>query len=257
MKINWGYLLLGIMLTVIVVQGAVLYFRESAILRAIEPEPVMDVPVPVPNPVLDSNLHSDLIKALEAEAGMPLSRIAELIISDEAVRSEPYLDSEGKVTIGVGRSLSANGVSVAELHALVPIPEYRLMLEKSTVRNGRILISDLGLAKQIFSKPLTEHDIALLLVNDLKQTKSDAVLVFGADWEQIDTVRQEVIVNLVFNLGLPHFQGFHNFIDAVKKQEWQRAATELLLSEAARQNIARYHRDATVIQTGDERYFGL
>ena len=257
MKINWGYLLLGIMLVVIVVQGAFLYSRESEVLRAIDPEPVIDAPVPVPKPVPTSNPHSDLVKALESEAGMPLARIAGLIISDEAVRSEPYLDSEGQVTIGVGRSLSTNGISVAELHALVPIPEYRTILEKGTVRNGRVLISDLALAKQVFSKPLTQHDIALLLVDDLKQTKSDAVSVFGADWEQIDTVRQEVIVNLLFNLGLPHFRSFHEFIDAVKKQEWQRAASELLLSEAARRNIARYHRDATVIQTGDERYFEL
>ena len=63
--------------------------------------------------------HDAIIKQIEDDAGMFLSRVAQLIIKEEGVRSRPYLDSGGQVTIGIGRNLTGNGVSVAELQAIV------------------------------------------------------------------------------------------------------------------------------------------
>ena len=201
--------------------------------------------------------HLSHVQSIEKEAGMPLSRIAKLIIRDEGVRTKPYLDPNGVVTIGIGRSLETNGVSIVELHALNSTPDYRTILNKTTVQNGRIKIKTLADANKIFTRPLDKHDLELLLTDDLKVTKADAVTVFGDTWDKIDTVRQEAILDVIYNLGLTHFKGFHNFIASVKKQDWQKAASDLLLSEAARENITRYHRSASVIQTGDEKYFDL
>jgi lysozyme len=36
------------------------------------------------------------------------------LISDEGLRTEPYIDTVGKMTIGVGRNLDDNGISQAE-----------------------------------------------------------------------------------------------------------------------------------------------
>jgi lysozyme len=36
------------------------------------------------------------------------------LISDEGLRTEPYIDTVGKMTIGVGRNLDDNGISPAE-----------------------------------------------------------------------------------------------------------------------------------------------
>ena len=204
------------------------------------------------------NPHKEYIDRHEKEAGMPLTRIASLIIKEEGIKPFPYLDSRGTVTIGIGRSLQTNGISTTELHAIIPVPEYKAILLKGIVRDGRILISTISLAKQVFPNPLTEHDMMLLLTDDLKTTQQDAVKVFGSNvWGKVERVRKEAIVDLIYNLGLTHFRGFTHFIDDVKKQDWGKAASDLLMSEAARQNIARYHRIASVIQTGDERYFGL
>ena len=70
--------------------------------------------------------------------------------------------------------------------------------------------------------------------------------------------RRSIIVDVLFNLGLPHFKQFVEFIKAVKAGNWDVAASELLLIQrGTRKNIVRYHRNAVVIQTGDAQYFGL
>ena len=97
----------------------------------------------------------------------------------------------------------------------------------------------------------------LLLTDDLNMVRKQAESVFGSQWLQIDAIRREAIIDVVYNLGLPHFKEFKKFIAAVTAKKWHDAAAELLLSKAARQNITRYHRAAAVIETNDERYFEL
>lgn len=224
--------------------------------RAYEVPPSPD-PSVVESSQIDASVspHTDIVRLIEQQAGMPLSNVARLIIDEEGVQSEPYQDATGYVTIGVGRSLQTNGVSTAELFAIVPEPDIRFIMENTTITRGRIKIESLAAANRIFPNPLTEHDLELLLLNDLKNVKMEAVSVFGKDWHKIDTVRQVAIIDIMFNLGLPHFKTFEKFINAVKAQDWKTAASELLLSEAARQNYSRYNRVSLVIDTGDKDYF--
>lgn len=218
---------------------------------------------PMPEPHLAENSqrtvspHKEKVDYLQQQAGTHLSRIARLIIAEEGIGTKAYQDKRGYVAIGIGRSLQTNGISTQELFAIVSEPDVRFIMEHTKITKGRILIDSLDIANRIFSNPLTEHDLELLLMDDLKNTKSEAVRVFGDAWYQIDPVRQEAVIDILFNLGLPHFKGFVNFIDAVKQQDWKTAASELLLSEAARQNYTRYNHVALVIDTGDEHYFNL
>ena len=244
--------------------GAVVYVagQEERILKRLEPAsnpeavPPVETPTETPKPPAETrNPHTEVIGQIESGAGMKLSRIARLIIRDESKRFRPYGDPPH---IGVGRNLRDNGISVAELQAIIKEIDYDVVLKETHVENGRVHIHSLDLANRIFPKSLTEHDIGLLLTDDLNTTRKDAVTVFGQSvWNAIDGVRKEAILDVVFNLGLPHFKTFVNFIGAVKANDWDKAAAELLLSEAARENILRYHRNATVLQTGDAKYFGL
>ena len=212
-------------------------------------------PIAAPSPAVKT--HEDKIKKIEDDAGMFLSRVARIIIKDEGVRARPYLDGDSQVTIGIGRNLTGNGVSIDELHAIVDPVDYRHILSHASVKGGRVYIHSLEAAARVFPQPLTKYDITMLLTDDLNNVRKEAEQVFGTSWEGIDLVRREVIVDLLYNLGLTRFRQFKKFIAAVKASKWHESATELLLSEAARQNITRYHRDATVLQTGDERYFGI
>ena len=133
---------------------------------------------------------------------MRLSRIAELIIRDEGKRKRPYADTGGAPSIGVGRNLRDNGISVAELQAIVNDIDYDVVLKETHVQNGRVRIGSLDLANRIFPNPLTEHDIGLLLTDDLNNVRREAVSVFGQSvWGLIDGVRKESIIDILFNLG--------------------------------------------------------
>ena len=173
-----------------------------------------------------------------------LSRVATLIILDEGVRSRPYKDSNGTPTVGVGRNLSGNGISIAELKAIAGELDYDLLLQETHIENGRVRIKSLDLANRIFVKPLTKADIHLLLLDDLKSTQNDALTVFGAElWGKIGENRKEALLDTIFALGLPHFKEFEKMIGAIKAGNWSDAATELLKSEAADEAPGRFFRN--------------
>lgn len=187
---------------------------------------------------------------------MKLTQVAVLITRDEGYRDRPYLDEGGAVTIGVGRSLSTNGLSLDELYTLAPNVDHRLLLSQALVKNGRIMLLTLQHADQVLPRALTEDDVHLLLVNDLREFVREAKTVFP-EWDSIDPPRREAILDVLFNNGLPHFKKFEDFIADVKARDWEKAGDDLLLSEAARENIVRYFRNASVIRTGDARHFQL
>ena len=220
----------------------------------IEPvAPVLDAPLPPP----DISPHKDIVARHAVEAGTRLSRISRLIIRDEGNKNKLYLDGKDIVKIGVGRSLQTNGLSIQELYAIVPEIDHEYVFSNTEVRHARVYIDKLAVANLIFVDPLTKHDIDLLLTDDLKNVTADAINVFGEQWNNISEPRREAIIDTIFNLGLTHFKGFHNFIGAVKNQDWNKAADELLLSQAARKHILRYHRNSAVVRSGDAKYFEL
>ena len=205
---------------------------------------------------LNIQKHSVLLDRCEKEAGTQLSRIAKLIIREEGVRSVVYVDKVGKPTIGVGRSLATNGLSLAELVAITPNPDLEIIITRTEVRNGRIYLPNIQVAHEVLPEPLTEDDIHLLLVDDLKNVAKEAKQVFK-NWDTIDEPRREALLDLLFNLGLTHFKTFKKFIASVQAENWNDAARELLLSVAARQNPTRYIRNMKVIETGNAKYFDL
>jgi len=207
------------------------------------------------NPETESP-HIYHIDKYEVEAQLPLSRLTKLMSVEEGIKNVVYKDKLGILTIGVGRSLQTNGISIDELLSIVPNTDLRYIMENTMIKQQRVYINRLDVANQIFSNPLSNHDIELLLAHDLKETVNSAISILGDDvWYKIDEVRKEAIVDVLFNLGLPHFKKFVNFIDAVKCQNWEVASNELLLSNAAKTNYSRYRHIALVIDTGEEKYF--
>lgn len=173
-----------------------------------------------------------------------LSRVATLLLPEEGVRTRPYLDSKGYVTVGIGRNLSGNGVSIAELNAIVDELDYDLLIRETHIENGRVRIKTLALANKIFVKPLTKADIHLLLLDDLRITQNDALTVFGSElWGNMGEPRKQALLDTLFELGLPRFEKFVNLIAAVKQKDWNTAAVELLKSEAADEAPGRFFRN--------------
>lgn len=106
---------------------------------------------------------------------------------DEGVRYYRYLDSRGIPTTGVGHNLRAR-----------PLPAG-------------------------WKYPLSEGQVNQLLAEDLADTfaELDRRLAW---WRKLDEVRQRVIANMAFNMGVDKLLGFKNTLAAVQRGAYAAAA---------------------------------
>jgi len=93
-----------------------------------------------------------------------------------------------------------------------------------------------GRIKEKFLHMIFEDDVA-----DKTQECKDAFPWF----EELDPVRQDVIVNLTFNLGIEGLKGFKRMIEAIVQQQWAQAAWELSNSKWKTQVQKDRHDDLT------------
>jgi lysozyme len=142
---------------------------------------------------------------------------AQLIVElrrDEGVRYVPYADTKGIPTTGVGHNLQAS-----------PLP------------TG-------------WSYPLSDDQVNQLLMSDLSNVFSD----LNRDlpwWTDLNDVRQRVICNMCFNLGMSKLAGFKNTLAAMRQGRYDDAADGMLNSAWASQVGARAQRLAQMMRTGE------
>lgn len=124
---------------------------------------------------------------------------------DEEVRLKPYVDSVGKVTIGIGRNLTDDGISLDE-------------------------------AKY-------------LLKDDIERTLEDLSYALPW-WIYLDEVRQHVLANMCFNLGISRLLGFKKMLAALKSHDFETAADEMAASNWDREVGERAVRLVAAMRTG-------
>ncbi len=97
---------------------------------------------------------------------------------------------------------------------------------------------------------LSNEEIDFLLANDIAEVVAalDKRLPW---WRSLDAVRQRVLINMAFNLGIAGLQGFKNTLSAIQAGQWDKAATGMLASKWATQVGDRAKRLATMIRTGE------
>ncbi len=136
---------------------------------------------------------------------MRLDLFAEHLEWAEGRRRKPYIDSVGKLSIGVGRNLDDRGLS--------------------------------------------DEEIDFLKARDMDDAiKGAETLPYFA---ALDEIRQVVIADLVFNLGLGRFNGFVKTNAALAAHDYETAADELLDSRYARQTGRRANLNAKRLRTGE------
>lgn len=86
-------------------------------------------------------------------------------------------------------------------------------------------LPSIGVGRNLATRGLSEDEIDYLLDNDIADAMADAqkLRFFGS----LDGVRQAVIVELIFNMGLPRLLGFKKFLSAMAEHRWPHAAAEL------------------------------
>src|SRR5438445_13699341 len=117
------------------------------------------------------------------------------------------MDSAGNITVGVGRNLTANGIS--------------------------------------------EEEAAFLLDNDINKALEfcqASIDCFGA----LDNARQNVLVEMAFNLGGEGLAKFTKMLAALEKRDFSAAADEMLASAWAKQVGQRAVDLAEAMQIGQD-----
>lgn len=84
-----------------------------------------------------------------------------------------------------------------------------------------------GVGRNLTDRGLRDDEIDLMLSNDIQEAISIARATFKS-FERLDDVRQEVVVNMAFNLGQTRLKGFKKFIAAVDRMDFHQAQAEMI-----------------------------
>lgn len=106
-----------------------------------------------------------------------------------------------------------------------------------------------GVGRNLSDRGFSDDEIDLMLANDIKLAENDArSLVPGFD--RMDDVRQEVLVNMSFNLGYSRLAGFKKFLSAVNYGRFAEASAEMEDSKWFKQVGQRGVRLRDAMRTG-------
>lgn len=107
----------------------------------------------------------------------------------------------------------------------------------------------IGYGRNLDDVGITQEEAEHLLTNDVVKVTRDCERFF-AFWPRLSDVRQRVLANMVFNIGIGRVLGFRKMLAALEHQDWDDAATEMLDSKWAGQVGARADRLALMMRTG-------
>jgi lysozyme len=119
---------------------------------------------------------------------------------DEGKSRVPYKDTKGIPSTGVGHNLRAS-----------PLPPG-------------------------WSYPLTDAQVDQLLMRDLANVFSDLDRNLPW-WRDLNDVRQRVLANMCFNMGISRLLGFKKALIAMRQGKYEIAADEMLDSKWAREDV--------------------
>jgi lysozyme len=111
---------------------------------------------------------------------------------DEGVVNEVYLDHLGYPTFGVGH----------------------LVLESDPEHGQEV------------GTPVSEDRVKECFEKDLDTAISECVALYGEGFNDWPDEAQQVVVNMMFNMGRTRLGGFKNFRAALEEGDWERAGKE-------------------------------
>ena len=85
----------------------------------------------------------------------------------------------------------------------------------------------IGVGRNIEERGLSDDEIDYILNNDVNIATDELVRTF--DWyADLDEVRQRVVIDMVFNLGMPRFKQFKNMIKALDEGNYKEASIQMM-----------------------------
>jgi len=106
-----------------------------------------------------------------------------------------------------------------------------------------------GFGRNIQERGLSPEEAEFLLDNDIIDAIKEC---HSFDWfNNLDDVRQTVVVDMVYNMGLPRFSGFKKTIKLISDHRFEEAASEMMDSKWARQVGVRAVRLSQMMSSGE------
>ena len=141
------------------------------------------------------------------------------------------------------RSLRRLGVSnlldLVKRHEGLRLKPYLCTADKLTIGYGRNL-EDMG---------ISEDEATYLLQTDIDRCYSELSVFTWFD--ELDQIRQEALISMLFNLGLPRFLTFKKMIARLKEKRYSEAANEMIRSRWALQVGERANELAYMVERGE------
>lgn len=126
-------------------------------------------------------------------------------------------------------------------HEAVRLKPYRDLVGKLTIGVGRNL-EDVG---------ITEAEADYLLNGDVDRATRSLFARYPSWFTELDPIRQAVLVNMAFNLGLTRLAGFTHMLAALAGKQYGLAADEMITSKWALQVGDRAVELAAQMRTGE------
>lgn len=134
------------------------------------------------------------LKGLPLKNGVCVNRenVFETLKVDEGVEYKIYKDHLGYDTFGVGHLVTEDD------------PEHG----------------------QPVGTPVSEERVWEAFEKDLDTSIDECEVLFGPKWHDFPGEVQEIVVNMMFNMGRPRLSQFKNFCAALEAGDWAKAAVE-------------------------------
>jgi len=155
------------------------------------------------------------------------SHFLDKLIEHEGLVLTVYKDSLGIDTIGIGRNLKDRGISREELDYL-DIPNMEVVYEHG----------------------ISEADARYLALNDIAIVENELCRVHPCV-EELDGVRQLVLMDMAFNMGVPRLCKFKKMWNAIHEENFEAASLEMMDSKWARQVGRRAKKLSDAMKTGE------
>ena len=154
-------------------------------------------------------------------------KLMEKLVAHEGLRLQVYKDTLGIDTIGIGRNLQDRGISKEELDEL-----------------------DIPSIDHVYEYGITEADAMFLAQNDV-QIVEEELLRAHPCVEKLDAVRQLILIDMAFNLGVPRLCKFKKMWAGIHENKFDVAAKEMLDSRWANQVKSRSTKLAHAMHHGE------
>ena len=149
------------------------------------------------------------------------------LIAHEGLRLQVYQDTLGIDTIGIGRNLEDRGITDEELDWM-----------------------DMPSMDAVYEHGISEADAMYLAQNDVQIVEEELVRAHPCV-EELDAVRQLVVMDMAFNMGVPRLRKFKKMWNAIHENKFDIAAKEMLDSRWATQVKSRAVKLSNAMHNGE------